>query len=308
MASTRPFEKSEIPVSAYTPQRGRFVSTDVDYQDCQVHCESVMEGNGNGIHMHNESSPVPVPALPLSLPFSQYSNSSSANRRVEDITAKILDRVSRITISADSWSTTSSPSDGAAEVSFTSTDEEEDAIKKNNKVSNKASNSKVEGMPSMLKCTSPIVTFSLAPSPLRATGRTKRKSILPVSSPMTEIANTNANADHPCLTPRVSNILPQPRRKRRRPALLPSSPISSNSKTVPFFLPFVQYDRRIDRIAAQELAQTTDSMYTYTTIENPFTGVPPTPNTNRRDRRLCPKPFPYFPCLEQKSPMSPPQL
>mmetsp|Transcript_24871 Transcript_24871/g.41197 ORF Transcript_24871/g.41197 Transcript_24871/m.41197 type:complete len:314 (-) Transcript_24871:137-1078(-) len=214
-------------------------------------------------------------------------NTLSTVDTVQDLTASILDRVSHITISADSWTMESSSPEVVAEVSFT---EEESPDPES---------------PPFVPCS--LLSLS---SPLRAV-KSKRR----LTPPTPLFCRNNNN----------NNMLPpyyhHANKKRRHAAPpLPSSPIvdSLTARIAPIFSPFFRYDARLDRLARTQSSTTDEdndfcdppacSTSTSTSaIVNPFAQEPstwvmttPTPSARRRRRRLRMKktmPFPSFPCL-----------
>jgi hypothetical protein len=299
-SSTSLFDIPDI----FSPRRGRIVSN--------VECEE---------QMHNSAGPATATAITTTTTTTSmmmeapttgfltsmptvYNNESRSNINhitnkaylppidtVQDLTASILERVSHITISADSW--TASPA--VAEVSFTEDEE-------------KCSDEEPESPPPI------VVPCSLIASPLRV----KRRLAPP--TPL-----------HSTTTPRTCNntftMLPLLARatKRRRynhgPPPLPSSPIVDLSAPIAHgpmlvYSPFSRYDARLDRFASTTITGVTTEFATTTgprtpsrdrAIANPFlvpttttasTWETPTPKARRRRRRLRMKTLPFpFPCL-----------
>lgn len=173
----------------FRPQRERFVSQDSSLAS---------PNSGAGIH-HQHGTAVMDPA--------------------DLLEERILDRVSKITISSTSWTSSADQSEHTAEVSFT---EEETTTQA----------SSVSPVQLLVPCST---------SPLRTTGKRK------VEQHQTPVRPLD------CATPRVCNVhLPRgPRRKKRRPGSLtsaprlPDSPPLNNSAS-----PLLQsvYDRRLERM------------------------------------------------------------
>lgn len=210
-----------------------------------------------------------------------HSPLASSCYNIEDVAAKILDRVSRISIS-EACSPTVSSSVHASEVSFA----EEEGY----------------AMPSI------EIPIFLAPSPLRSTRRAKRMITLDLT-PIRVVGN-------PCLTPRACSTVQGPRAKKRRACLtIPSSPIVSgtnHASHIPCRSPSGPFETRLDCVTAPYNAEPESSsecfMHNDVNFANPFStrgahsDLPP-PITRsvrcRRERLLCwtVNPMPYFPVL-----------
>ena len=209
---------------------------------------------------------------------------------VEDGTARIVDRVSRIAIS-EACSPTIASSPQAADTP--STVEEDNG-------------GKILGggcmMPSL------ETSILLASSPLRSTRGVKRKVTL-VMTPIRVVEDADS-------TPRTCNILHQSRTKKRRPCLaIPNSPILNVTNRLwhsPIFPPFGPFDTRLDRVAAQGVVEpgndSDSSALNAAHISNPLckyeapTELPPRISRSVRCRRdgllgWSAKPTPDFPVL-----------
>ena len=174
---------------------------------------------------------------------------SGVTEAAREIETKILERVSRITLSADEWV----GDETAAEVSF---GEDEDVT----------GNDEVERAASPL-----VVPCTLVSSPLRA--RNKRKDICTMTPTETS-----------CGTPRVSHVLGDPRRKKRRMADAPLIPNTPHARKhivyAPYFSPFRQtiYDERLETLAQQTPPSHIQTPVSYSMFEQ----YPTTPKTGTK--------------------------
>jgi hypothetical protein len=159
-------------------------------------------------------------------------DAASIQSTVDEMEAKILERVSQLTIS-----TALPEGEGeASEVSFTMDD-----------LSNEAARATCSAGAAEHEST--LADSTLAPSPIRP--RSKRTSFCLT----TPIANTAFTFE----TPQISNTRLGPRRKKRRPGTLvdaprlPSSPfsVSQNPPFSPLHFQPTIYDERLERLASQ---------------------------------------------------------
>lgn len=296
-----------------SPQRGRICSVDSSesaipgMEGAMVCSSSTAESDGTSVFMDHHGSSMHCNPTKYRSPIDS----------IEDLTASILDRVSHITISADSW--TMDATVAAAEVSFTEEEEEE-------------TKSEDLEIPPAAFFSSPLVASPLRlrahkrrlapPTPLHYSMMTPRASNVPAYN-MLPCSNDSDSSD---------NSGPRVKRRRQAPAL-PNSPVVDLTARIahgPVFTPFFRYDARLDRFASQTttfstsvgttddddfgiplmIPPTDDTTATPTAIVNPFTlpistqpsnwvtTTPPVKRVRRRRRlRMRTVPFPSFPCL-----------
>jgi hypothetical protein len=221
-------------------------------------------------------------------------DAASIQSTVDEMEAKILERVSQLTIS-----TALPEGEGeASEVSFTMDD-----------LSNEAARATCSAGAAEHEST--LADSTLAPSPIRP--RSKRTSFCLT----TPIANTAFTFE----TPQISNTRLGPRRKKRRPGTLvdaprlPCSPFSTSlSQNLPFspFQPTI-YDERLERLASQIERKSTDDVPSLeNSCETSPIGIKFEPNfqstTTRRNKRLARRRAPILPCLSPKQSLSIRQL